>query len=72
MSSKIKVSGRYVDQFEVYTMTLTDQHLSVNFSMTQEDLLEVKAAIDSMLLENESLDMMQQLRELTNEWETTN
>ena len=48
-------------------MTLTDQHLSVNFSMTQEDLLEVKAAIDSMLLENESLDMMQQLRELTNE-----
>jgi|TARA_A100001388_G_scaffold29378_1_gene18810 hypothetical protein len=65
MSSKIKVSGRYVDQFEVYTMTLTDQHLSVNFSMTQEDLLEVKAAIDSMLLENESLDMMQQLRELT-------
>ncbi len=56
MSSKIKVSGRYVDQFEVYTMTLTDQHLSVNFSMTQEDLLEVKAAIDSMLLENESLD----------------
>lgn len=67
MSSKIKVSGRYVDQFEVYTMTLTDQHLSVNFSMTQEDLLEVKAAIDSMLLENESLDMMQQLRELTNE-----
>ena len=46
-------------------MTLTDQHLSVNFSMTQEDLLEVKAAIDSMLLENESLDMMQQLRELT-------
>ena len=67
MSSKIKVSGRYVDQFEVYTMTLTDQHLSVNFSMTQEDLLEVKAAIDSMLLENESLDMMQQLRNLTNE-----
>ena len=67
MSSKIKVSGRYVDQFEVYTMTLTDQHLSVNFSMTQEDLLEVKAAIDSMLLEYESLDMMQQLRELTNE-----
>ena len=67
MSSKIKVSGRYVDQFEVYTMTLTDQHLSVNFSMTQEALLEVKAAIDSMLLENESLDMMQQLRELTNE-----
>ena len=67
MSSKIKVSGRYVDQFEVYTMTLTDQHLSVNFSMTQEDLLEVKAAIDSMLLENESLDMMQQLRDLTNE-----
>jgi hypothetical protein len=67
MSSKIKVSGRYVDQFEVYTMTLTDQHLSVNFSMTQEDLLEVKAAIDSMLLENESLDMMQQLRELTND-----
>ena len=67
MSSKIKVSGRYVDQFEVYTMTLTDQHLSVNFSMTQEDLLEVKSAIDSMLLENESLDMMQQLRELTNE-----
>ena len=65
MSSKIKVSGRYVDQFEVYTMTLTDQHLSVNFSMTHEDLLEVKAAIDSMLLENESLDMMQQLRELT-------
>ena len=65
MSSKIKVSGRYVDQFEVYTMTLTDQHLSVNFSMTQEDLLEVKAAIDSMLLDNESLDMMQQLRELT-------
>ena len=50
MSSKIKVSGRYVDQFEVYTMTLTDQHLSVNFSMTQEDLLEVKSAIDSMLL----------------------
>ena len=67
MSSKIKVSGRYVDQFEVYTMTLTDQHLSVNFSLTQEDLLEVKAAIDSMLLENESLDMMQQLRELTND-----
>ena len=67
MSSKIKVSGRYVDQFEVYTMTLTDQHLSVNFSMTQEDLLEVKAAIDSMLLENESLDMMHQLRELTND-----
>ncbi len=65
MSSKIKVSGRYVDQFEVYTMTLTDQHLTVNFSMTQEDLLEVKSAIDSMLLENESLDMMQQLRELT-------
>ncbi len=65
MSSKIKVSGRYVDQFEVYTMTLSDQHWSVNFSMTQEDLLEVKAAIDSMLLENESLDMMQQLRELT-------
>ena len=65
MSSKIKVSGRYVDQYEVYSMTLTDQHLSVNFSMTQEDLLEVKAAIDSMLLENESLDMMQQLRELT-------
>jgi len=48
-------------------MTLTDQHLSVNFSMTQEDLLEVKSAIDSMLLENESLDMMQQLRNLTNE-----
>ena len=67
MSSKIKVSGRYVDQFEVYTMTLTDQHLSVNFSMTQEDFLEVKSAIDSMLLENESLDMMQQLRNLTNE-----
>ena len=67
MSSKIKVSGRYVDQLEVYTMTLTDQHLSVNFSMTQEDLLEVKSAIDSMLLENESLDMMQQLRNLTNE-----
>ena len=67
MSSKIKVSGRYVDQYEVYSMTLTDQHLSVNFSMTQEDLLEVKAAIDSMLLENESLDMMQQLRNLTNE-----
>ena len=67
MSSKIKVSGRYVDQFKVYTMTLTDQHLSVNFSMTQEDLLEVKSAIDSMLLENESLDMMQQLRNLTNE-----
>ena len=67
MSSKIKVSGRYVDQFEVYTMTLTDQHLSVNFSMTQEDLLEVKSAIDSMLLENESLDMLQQLRNLTNE-----
>ena len=67
MSSKIKVSGRYVDQYEVYTMTLTDQHLSVNFSMTQEDLLEVKSAIDSMLLENESLDMMQQLRNLTNE-----
>ena len=67
MSSKIKVSGRYVDQFEVYTMTLTDQHLSVNFSMTQEALLEVKSAIDSMLLENESLDMMQQLRNLTNE-----
>ena len=67
MSSKIKVSGRYVDQFEVYTMTLTDQHLSVNFSMTQEDLLEVKSAIDSMLLENESLDMMQQLRTRTNE-----
>ena len=67
MSSKIKVSGRYVDQYEVYSMTLTDQHLSVNFSMTQEDLLEVKSAIDSMLLENESLDMMQQLRELTNE-----
>ena len=67
MSSKIKVSGRYVDQFEVYTMPLTDQHLSVNFSMTQEDLLEVKSAIDSMLLENESLDMMQQLRNLTNE-----
>ena len=67
MSSKIKVSGRYVDQFEVYTMTLTDQHLSVNFSMTQEDLLEVKSAIDSMLLENESLDMMQQLRNLPNE-----
>ena len=67
MSSKIKVSGRYVDQFEVYTMTLTDQHLSVNFSMTQEDLLEVKSAIDSMLLENESLDMMQHLRNLTNE-----
>ena len=67
MSSKIKVSGRYVDQFEVYTMTLTDQHLSMNFSMTQEDLLEVKSAIDSMLLENESLDMMQQLRNLTNE-----
>ena len=65
MSSKIKVSGRYVDQYEVYSMTLTDQHLSVNFSMTQEDLLEVKSAIDSMLLENESLDMMQQLRELT-------
>tara|TARA_B000000532_G_scaffold98337_1_gene78846 strand:+ start:131 stop:337 length:207 start_codon:yes stop_codon:yes gene_type:complete len=65
MSSKIKVSGRYVDQYEVYSVTLTDQHLSVNFSMTQEDLLEVKAAIDSMLLENESLDMMQQLRELT-------
>ena len=67
MSSKIKVSGRYVDQFEVYSMTITDQHLSVNFSMTQEDLLEVKASIDSMLLENESLDMMQQLRELTND-----
>ena len=67
MSSKIKVSGRYVDQYEVYSMTLTDQHLSVNFSMTQEDLVEVKSAIDSMLLENESLDMMQQLRELTNE-----
>jgi len=67
MSSKIKVSGRYVDQYEVFSVTLTDQHLSVNFSMTQEDLLEVKAAIDSMLLENESLDMMQQLRELTNE-----
>jgi|TARA_A100001388_G_C28365610_1_gene309967 regulator of replication initiation timing len=65
MSSKIKVSGRYVDQYEVFSVTLTDQHLSVNFSMTQEDLLEVKAAIDSMLLENESLDMMQQLRELT-------
>ena len=67
MSSKIKVSGRYVDQYEVYSMTLTDQHLSVNLSMTQEDLLEVKSAIDSMLLENESLDMMQQLRNLTNE-----
>ena len=67
MSSKIKESGRYVDQYEVFSVTLTDQHLSVNFSMTQEDLLEVKAAIDSMLLENESLDMMQQLRELTNE-----
>ena len=67
MSSKIKVSGRYVDQFEVYSMTITDQHLSMNFSMTQEDLLEVKASIDSMLLENESLDMMQQLRELTND-----
>ena len=67
MSSKIKVSGIYFDQFEFYTMTLTDQHLSVNFSMTQEDLLEVKSAIDSMLLENESLDMMQQLRNLTNE-----
>ena len=67
MSSKIKVSGRYVDQFEVYSMTITDQHLSVNFSMTQEDLLEVKASIYSMLLENESLDMMQQLRELTND-----
>ena len=67
MSSKIKVSGRYVDQYEVYSMTLTDQHLSVNFSMTQEDLLEVKSAIDSMLLENESLDMMQQMRNLTNE-----
>jgi len=67
MASKIKVTGRYVDQFEVYSMTLTDQHLSVNFSMTQEDLLEVKAAVDSMLLEYESLDMMQQLRELTNE-----
>ena len=67
MSSKIEVSGRYVDQYEVFSVTLTDQHLSVNFSMTQEDLLEVKAAIDSMLLENESLDMMQQLRELTNE-----
>ena len=67
MSSKIKVSGRYVDQVAVYPMTLTDQHLSVNFSMTQEDLLEVKSAIDSMLLENESLDMMQQLRNLTNE-----
>ena len=67
MSSKIKVSGRYVDQYEVFSVTLTDQHLSVNFSMTQEDLLEAKAAIDSMLLENESLDMMQQLRELTNE-----
>ena len=67
MSSKIKVSGRYVEQYEVFSVTLTDQHLSVNFSMTQEDLLEVKAAIDSMLLENESLDMMQQLRELTNE-----
>ena len=67
MSSKIKVSGRYVDQYEVFSVTLTDQHLSVNFSMTQEDLLEVKAAIDSMLLENESLDMMQQLRNLTNE-----
>ena len=67
MSSKIKVSGRYVDQYEVYSVTLTDQHLSVNFSMTQEDLLEVKSAIDSMLLENESLDMMQQLRNLTNE-----
>ena len=67
MSSKIKVSGRYVDQYEVFSVTRTDQHLSVNFSMTQEDLLEVKAAIDSMLLENESLDMMQQLRELTNE-----
>ena len=67
MSSKIKVSGRYVDQYEVYSMTLTDQHLSVNFSMIQEDLLEVKSAIDSMLLENESLDMMQQLRNLTNE-----
>ena len=67
MSSKIKVSGRYIDQYEVFSVTLTDQHLSVNFSMTQEDLLEVKAAIDSMLLENESLDMMQQLRELTNE-----
>ena len=67
MSSKIKVSGRYVDQYEVYSMTLTDQHLSVNFSMTQEDLLEVQSAIDSMLLENESLDMMQQLRNLTNE-----
>ena len=67
MSSKIKVSGRYVDQYEVFSVTLSDQHLSVNFSMTQEDLLEVKSAIDSMLLENESLDMMQQLRELTNE-----
>jgi len=67
MSSKIKVSGRYVDQYEVFSVTLTDQHLSVNFSMTQEDLLEVKSAIDSMLLENESLDMMQQLRNLTNE-----
>ena len=67
MSSKIKVSGRYVDQYEVFSVTLTDQHLSVNFSMTQEDLLEVKAAIDAMLLENESLDMMQQLRELTTE-----
>ena len=67
MSSKIKVSGRYVDQYEVFSVTLTDQHLSVNFSMTQEDLLEVKSAIDSMLLENESLAMMQQLRNLTNE-----
>jgi len=67
MASKIKVTGRYVDQFEVYSMTLTDQHLSVNFSMTQEDLLEVKAAIDSMLLEYESLDMMQQLRQLAND-----
>ena len=67
MSSKIKVSGRYVDQYEGFSVTLTDQHLSVNFSMTQEDLLEVKSAIDSMLLENESLDMMQQLRNLTNE-----
>lgn len=62
--SKIKVHGKYVDQYDVYTMTLTDQHLSVNFTMTKDDLLEIKASIDSLLLNQESLDMMQQLREL--------
>jgi len=62
--SKIKVHGKYVDQYDVYTMTLTDQHLSVNFTMTKDDLLEIKASIDSLLLNQESLDMMQQLKEL--------